>query len=582
MKSQKTTIQTPYNIAFRLLVSGFSVIPAGENKAPSVPWVARQVTPAAEAELETWEAGLKPPLWGIVTGAVSGVVVVDADDAPSRAILENKGLEPHIITPRGGGHYYFKHPGKPIKTCVGLLPHLDIRADGGYCNVVGKSKLGEYKIIKLPAQDNLYPFSELPAEIVKAMTAPSELTTKPAEPMIEGQRNSRLTSIAGAMRRQGTDQEAITTALLAINEAQCQPPLPDTEVKAIAKSTSRYTPQPTPEPKEEAPDNGHRPELKTLVKVKAETVRWLWEPYIPLEKLTLIEGDPGVGKSWLTLAIMSAVSLGRGLPHLENTPHGPCLLASAEDGIADTIKPRLSAMGADTRIITAIDGLFTLDDAGFEWLEETIFNLEPLPVLFVIDPLVAYLSATLDLNKANQARYATARLAHIADKYSIAIIAVRHLTKGGSQKPIYRGLGSIDYVASARSVLLAGEDPDPPHERAFVHIKSNLAEKGRAVGYDLRDSNFYWLDETNLTPEILLGTAESGSSPSGEAREFILTTLATGPKQASDIWEEAKARLISEATLKRAKSDIGIITYREGAQGKKGGGQWVWKLPEGD
>lgn len=236
-------------------------------------------------------------------------------------------------------------------------------------------------------------------------------------------------------------------------------------------------------------------------------------------------------------------------------------------------------MGANTKIIQAVDGLFTLDEAGFQWIEGAICNSNPLPLLLVIDPLVAYLSGDIDINKANQVRYSTARLGKLADKYGLAIIAVRHLTKGGSLKPIYRGLGSIDFVASARSVLLAGEDPDSPQNRGFVHIKSNLAPKGQAIGYELRDGNFYWLEHTELTQEKILGTSnEDESHPLNEAKELIQNALLPGPVTAKDIFSEAKAKCISERTLNRAKKELGVEAYRDGQTGKQGGGQWFWKL----
>lgn len=576
--------KTPYATAYKLLTLGYSIIPSGtgkENKAPAVEWASRQTTPATEAELQDYEDSLHPRLWGIVTGAISGVVVFDADNAVARAIFESDGLQPHIVTPRGGGHFYFKYPGFPIKTCASLLPHLDVRADGGMVNATGHSKLGEYKTLTLPTPDAIYPWEKLPKVVLARVNRPSERTPT-GEPIIitEGERNAGLTSIAGAMRRKGADQAAIEAALLTINQEQCKPPLPEPEVKRIAQSTSSYAPAPTQE--KDSQRNGQRPDLKTLVEVKAQSVRWLWNPYIPLEKLTLLEGDPGVGKSWVTLAIIAAVSLGRGLPNQETPVHGPCLLASAEDGIADTIKPRLSAMGADTRIIQAIDGLFTLDNDGFQWLETAICNSDPLPVLVVIDPLVAYLSGDMDINKANQARYATARLAKIADNYSLAIVAVRHLTKGGSLKPIYRGLGSIDFVAATRSVLLAGEDPDMPQERAFVHIKSNLAPKGKPVGFEISDGNFYWLEHTELTEQRILGTTEGESSPLADAKELIQAALFNGATPATEVFAEARAKGLSVATLNRAKKEVGVVTYRDGESGKKGGGQWLWKMPEGD
>ncbi len=320
------------------------------------------------------------------------------------------------------------------------------------------------------------------------------------------------------------------------------------------------------------------PEIKTMQDIQAETVQWLWHPYIPFGKLTLLEGDPGVGKSWLSLAIATAVSLGHGLPGQTDLAYGAVLIASAEDGLKDTIKPRLTSMGADSSAIRAVDGLFTLDDTGFEYLENEI--LYHLPVFLILDPLVAYLSGDLDINKANQVRYATARLSKLADKYGIAILAVRHLTKGGSSKAIYRGLGSIDFTAAARSVLLAGEDPDSPQQRGFTHIKGNLAQLGEPVGYEIKGGSFYWLEHCELTTEkILRGNVENSSSSLREAKDFILEILADGTIPANEIFKEAENRELSSSTLNRAKRELGVLTSRAGEGGKRGGGKWLWRLP---
>lgn len=321
------------------------------------------------------------------------------------------------------------------------------------------------------------------------------------------------------------------------------------------------------------------PVIRNLQGVQVELVNWLWFPYIPYGKLTLIEGDPGIGKSWLSLAIITAISLGFGIPGQSDISNGPCLIASAEDGLEDTIKPRLISMKANCELISACSGLFTLDEIGFQWLENKI--IENLPVLLVIDPLVAYLSGTLDIHKANQVRYATARLSNIAGKYGIAIIAIRHLTKGQSSKAIYRGLGSIDFTAAARSVLLVGEDEDTK-QRGFVHIKSNLAPLGEPVGYELKDGQFYWLDHCELTSEkILQPTVDRDTPERNEATSFISDILKDGPVPAHEIYDKAlNVGGIAKRTLDRAKKQLRVESYKEGEKGKKGGGIWYWFLPD--
>jgi len=317
--------------------------------------------------------------------------------------------------------------------------------------------------------------------------------------------------------------------------------------------------------------------LVCMATIEPETVSWLWWPYIPLGKLTLLEGDPGIGKSWLSLAMATAVSLGKGLPAAEVTDPANVLLASAEDGLGDTIRPRLDAMGADVSRIHAIKGALDFGN-GLAVLEQYIELLRP--TLVIVDPLVAYIGANVDIHRANETRAIMARLADIAERYSVAILAIRHLTKGGTLKPIYRGLGSIDLAAACRSMLMAGCDPEEPQKRGIVHIKSNLAPMGAAIGYELRADGFYWTGESDLTWQKILSAEDSDArSARDEATEFLRDELAEGPMEAADVWKDAKEAGLAEATVKRAKAALGIITRRHGETGRRGGGKFTWELP---
>lgn len=527
-----------------------------------------------------------------------GLLVLDFDGkagAESKGQLEAKFEKlPRTWTIKTGGgtkaepkeqgeHYVYKVPTDlNIRPGAGKYGYagLDIRANDSYI-------VAAPSVTRLPYEtiDNS-PVADAPSwliELAKQKQVPISQVSIPAgQPIPEGQRNHALTSLAGTMRRRGMTQTEIEAALLATNQDRCQPPLDSSEVSRIAASVCNYNPTAVPAPKKQTahPDN-NKPTpltLKLLSDVTSEVVKWLWHPYIPFGKLTLLEGDPGVGKSWLALAIATGVSLGHGLPNQSELACGPVLLASAEDGLSDTIKPRLTAMQANTGIISAIEDLFTLDEAGFEQLEEKI--IEVTPVLVIIDPLVAYLSGNMDINKANQVRFATARLHHLAEKYGPAIIAIRHLTKGGSLKPIYRGLGSIDFTAAARSVLLAGQDPDLPNIRGFAHIKHNLSPKGEPIGYEITEQGFFWLDHSDLTEDRILEVSTDGSKGQ-DAEDFLKEQLSGGPVLSEALIREAKERLeISEATLNRAKRKIKVTAYRQGELGKKGGGKWYWKLPE--
>ena len=245
MSSNNDTFAT----AFKLLTLGYSVIPSGggdKSKAPLVNWRDYQTTAPDESQLEAWESQLKPHLWGVITN--DRIAVIDADTPETRAQLEAELGEPHVVTPRGGAHWYLDTTGHPMKTVAGLLPGVDVRGIGGFVNIVGVNKVlgGKYEIRRLPVPgDTLIPYDRLPERIRAAQNGRKPVAReKQGEPIPETKRNTTLTSIAGAMRRKGADQGAIEAALLEINASQCQPPLSEREVLKIAESVSRYESKP--------------------------------------------------------------------------------------------------------------------------------------------------------------------------------------------------------------------------------------------------------------------------------------------------------------------------------------------------
>lgn len=484
------------------------------------------------------------------------------------------------LTGSGGLHIIYRQPeGYNIRNTVKLAGYsgIDRRGNGGY--------------IVLPPSHHVFGENYAVVEDCPIIEAPKALlnltqdaTTNKAESILgnikEGTRNYILASLAGSMRNRSLPQSVIETALREVNKSQCRPPLSDSEVQAIAKSISRYEPS-----ADNRNGNGKKQDqslknqattLKTvkMSTVQAEQVKFLWRPYIPLGKLTLIEGDPEAGKSWVTLAIATAVSLGRGLPEMELTEPRKVLLASAEDGKSDTIRPRLDALGANADMVEATDELFTLDDAGIERLENTVKVIKPL--LLIIDPIMAYLDGEMDVNKANMVRHVTARLAKMAETYNIAVIAIRHLTKSSSTKTIYRGQGSIDFTASARSVLLAGIDPDN-QERGFVHIKCNIAAHGKPVGYQITDDGrFLWTGSSEMTAARIF-RVEIGDNALDKAKTFLRIQLADGEKLSNDVLLAANEQGVKERTLNTAKKKLGVKSRREGKKGSKDG-KWFWSL----
>ncbi len=325
------------------------------------------------------------------------------------------------------------------------------------------------------------------------------------------------------------------------------------------------------------------PVIISIADVQREEVDWLWMDRIPKKKLTIIEGDPGTGKSWLTMNIACAVTLGAALPGQGTRDPANVLLLTAEDGLADTIRPRLEDMGANLSRVNALEGIknkdgkeecFSLAD-DIEALEEALKNGEY--ALVIIDPINAYLGGNIDTYKDSALRSVLTPLAKLAERFNVAIVCVRHLSKGSGIKAIYRGVGSIGYTAAARVVHLVGINPNNEDERAIICVKNNLAPKPPALSFELADKQFHWLGETTLTAEQLLGDPTPQKLTAiDEAKEYLLDRLKDGPLRATEVENGAELLGISERTLKRAKSAIGVESNKEGFGNE---GYWVLSLP---
>jgi hypothetical protein len=320
--------------------------------------------------------------------------------------------------------------------------------------------------------------------------------------------------------------------------------------------------------------------FRCLADVAPEPVSFLWEPYLPLGKLTLLEGDPGQGKSWLTAAIAAAGSRGRGLPGGDSFPPFRTLFLTAEDGIADTLRPRVEALGGDCAAVFTCDQDQPLSLAGAAGLAAFGAALAALaPRLVVIDPLVAFLGGATDIYRANEVRAVLAPLVKLAERWSCALLAIRHLNKAKLGRTIYAGQGSIDFTAAARSVLLAGSAAEDAGAHALVHLKSNLAPQGPTLGYRLLPA-FAWGGTSRLTAGDLLASAAPADEANAEddARTFLRTTLGgPEPLPARLVLNAARDAGISQRTLKRAKRREGVRTTRRGFGA---GSTWLWSLPE--
>lgn len=318
-----------------------------------------------------------------------------------------------------------------------------------------------------------------------------------------------------------------------------------------------------------------------LADITAEVVEWLWYPYLAVGKISMIEGDPGLGKSTITLAIAAHVSLGYGLPDVPRSDPRNALLLTCEDGLADTIKPRLNKLNADHARIFAPSEKFSFDAEGMAELRRLLFKLEP--AIVIIDPLVAYLGESVDLHRSNETRPVMAELAAMAEEFKCVILMLRHLTKGGASKAIYRGLGSIDLTGACRSVLLVGADANDSKVRAVIHIKSNLAEHGPSQGYEITEGIFNWTGESTMTAGDVLKdaapTGKGGKSAVDEAADFIRDFLALGPRPSKELEAAGAEAGHSKASIIRARKKLNIVPVRMG-ETADGVPIWLSKLAD--
>jgi len=323
---------------------------------------------------------------------------------------------------------------------------------------------------------------------------------------------------------------------------------------------------------------------RVLAGVEPESVAWLWPGRIPLGKLTILEGDPGLGKSTLLLDLAARVTTGHPMPDGSPTERGTVVLATAEDGIADTVRPRFDAAGGDAGRLLVLDGIAAAEERPLCLPEDiALLGAELLPLkeitLVIIDPFVAYLSEFVNSRIDHDVRRTLAPLSRLAADVGCAVVLVRHLNKAVGGSAIYRGGGSIGIIGAARSGLLVAADPDDATKRVLAPTKSNLAPPAPSLSFELVSTptavaRVAWLGTSAHAANALVASAgpEDGDAL-GEAKAFLVDYLAGIPRSVKETQRAAREAGIAERTLDRAKAALGVRSVKEGTTG------WVWRLP---
>ncbi len=407
----------------------------------------------------------------------------------------------------------------------------------------------------------------------------------------EGTRNDYLYRLARSLHFKGLSHAAVLAALRKENALKSEPPLADDELERIA---DHAVTQPDRPGFRSAPENGpiradnqntaDGPVLVNLGTVRPEPITYLWPGRIVRGKLNLIMGDPGLGKSLVTLEIAARVSTGREWPGGGQAPQGHVILLTAEDGLADTVRPRIDALGGDASNVTALQAIRERGlERGFNLardlpaLERAIAETEAIEV--TIDPLSAYLGYK-DSYRDSEVRGVLAPLAALAARTDVAIVAVMHLTKNAQRAALYRAQGSIAFVASARSVLAIAKDPDDEGRRLLLPIKLNIAAPPPVLAFRHAGMGLAWEPDPVVGVDVE-AVLRGGEDPEeGVARrdavDFLRDLLSDGEVSAQECVKAGEANGISPRTLKRAKAMIQVKSTKRGSGVDTA---WYWSLP---
>jgi putative DNA primase/helicase len=390
----------------------------------------------------------------------------------------------------------------------------------------------------------------------------------------DGERNKTLCQLVGRYIATNGANAALVDQALAW-ASRCTPPIAQAEVlKVIANLSQKDTAEQGKASAATTPSKSREIAARPYSTIDSQPVEWLWHDRIAIGKLSLLAGQPGLGKTFSAIDIASKVSTGSMFCDGAKPPLGQVGILTAEDGAGDTIRPRLDACGANVANVFHIDGVRGKDKTEFLSLKdhlselEAFFESKPDLRLFILDPISAFMGSGCDSHVNASVRSVLGPLCELAERRRVALLGITHLSKGQA-KAINAIIGSIAFVAAARSAYLVAQDPDDEKQRLFLPIKNNLASC-TGLSFTIEEGRCVWSSDAVLVSADDIG--EEDETPRAEAKQWLESKLEKSSMPAKWILAESRKDGISEKTLRRAGKEIGVIHERVGDS-------WSWRLP---
>jgi archaellum biogenesis ATPase FlaH len=539
-------------IALSYRERGWSVIPIrARDKKPSLKsWKEFQSRLATLDEIDDWFSKGDCNI-GILTGKISNLTVVDCDSEEAVALCGHLGIKPGPrVSTAHGQHFYCEYEeGSRNFAKRGDLPGIDLRSEGGY--VVAPPSVHPSGAVYAWIDPQL-PLPKLPRWILKPVRQQSAT---------EGSRNVSLASLAGSLARAGFPIEHAHDYFLSTWNKKNETPLEESEVRQTVDSIYRT----------------HLSKNAPLVfrsagEIPVEETKFLWRPYLPAGELCMLAGHPGVGKSYLSLAI--AADLTRGLlPDGNAVEPQHVVLFNAEDSLSKTVIPRLRKLKADLSRVSINGEHFTFHEAVFAQMRK---HIEERKAGFVIiDPLTSFFPSKVNMNVANEVREQTKALISIAHDLNCVILVVHHYGKNLQvDNAVHRILGSQDLAAAPRSAMSIQVDDT---KKTLVHIKHNLSAAGKSLVYEIKEEGLFWLGESDLKASELIENKDRATKQD-KIEEWLGSVLGVQGREmeAGDVYNLAKMEGYSESTVLRAAKSL-KITRR--MQNVKEGRISYWSWP---